>query len=522
MLKKYALLIITVSFGIQLVAQTKPKSGTAQVWDSKGRNAENWDSKRWSVGLQTGLLSFHGDLSENRHSNNYRGAINDLPYKFNGGIVAKYAVSHVLSVRGSAYFGKFVFNNNNLPYANYNFDITNKIQSYEAQMVFNMGNLSFLQKDRKLHLSLFTGIGQIRTKLSGTLIGVDAGHPDINFANDPYWKTQTKNHYLTVPVGIGLMYNINKNFDIGIESGLRYTRTDSLDFANANTFRNRVFDRFSQHTVGVYYKFGSKKETHYDWINPLATLYDDVAETKRKLRLLTGDADKDGVADYLDKEPETPEGVKVDGGGVALDIDMDGIPDYKDDEQFSDKGQPVDEKGKMKDADNDGVPDSRDLEPNTPKTNMVNFQGKTIPTSDYIDPITGKRIQNFGGNSGGGAIGYLPTIYFDTDKWYVKPEFYGELLAVSEIMRLNPSLKLDVVGNADYRLDDKHNDMLGNNRANAVIDILVKKFGVDKSRLNVKNNGEHIPMVPGKGPAFDPYNRRVNFFVAGTNTNFVK
>ena len=115
----------------------------------------------------------------------------------------------------------------------------------------------------------------------------------------------------------------------------------------------------------------------------------------------------------------------------------------------------------------------------------------------------------------------IPTETLDTDKWYVKPEFYSELLAVSEVLRLNPGLKLDVVGNADYRLDDAHNDMLGKNRAEAVIEILVKKFGVDKSRLEVRNNGEHLPMVPGKGPAFDPYNRRVNFFVAGTNEMWI-
>ena len=79
-----------------------------------------------------------------------------------------------------------------------------------------------------------------------------------------------------------------------------------------------------------------------------------------------------------------------------------------------------------------------------------------------------------------------------------------------------------MVGNADYRLDDSHNDMLGRNRAEAVIEILVKKFGVDRERLIIRNNGEHIPMVPGRGPAFDPYNRRVNFFVAGSTSEWVK
>ena len=42
------------------------------------------------------------------------------------------------------------------------------------------------------------------------------------------------------------------------------------------------------------------------------------------------DADKDGVADYLDKCSDTPADVKVDNIGCPLDEDKDGVPDYLD------------------------------------------------------------------------------------------------------------------------------------------------------------------------------------------------
>ncbi len=510
MFKKYYIILFTALISINSLAQNsgKPPVATGAVWVN-GKNSANFDAKRWTIGVQTGILGFHGDLTKHKN-NRYGGHFSDSKYKFNGGLVVKYSLSHVLSLRLSGYAGTFDLTNNNEMYGGYYFKLQNHMKALEMQLYVNLGNVSFLRQTRSINLYMFTGVGAIFNKFSGTLTGISPTYADINFANDPYWSKHKKSHYATVPVGLGLMYKLNDKFDLGLETGLRYTRTDSLDFASYPIHTNRKFDYFSQTTLGLYFKFGGKKKDHYDWINPIATIYDDIADVKKKVKLLTGDADKDGVADYLDKEPETPEGVAVTGGGISLDIDNDGIADFKDDEPFSDKGQPVDEKGRMKDDDGDGVPNGRDLEPNTPKGTLVNFQGKTIPM-----------VTNNNNSAGGGGAGYMPTIFFDTDKWYVKPEFYSELLAVSEVLRLNPSLKLDVVGNADYRLDDAHNDMLGNNRAEAVIEVLVKKFGVDRSRLTVKNNGEHLPMVPGKGPAFDPYNRRVNFFVAGTNEMWI-
>ena len=42
------------------------------------------------------------------------------------------------------------------------------------------------------------------------------------------------------------------------------------------------------------------------------------------------DTDKDGVPDYLDKCPDTPQGVQVNGRGCPLDTDHDSLPDYRD------------------------------------------------------------------------------------------------------------------------------------------------------------------------------------------------
>ena len=490
--KKLSVLTAVMILSIAVFAQ-KSKKTNAVIWD--GKRSNNWDAKRLSLGLQTGYTGFHGDIEAN-----YYGSLFANKFSPPIGLIGKYALSHTLSLRGAFYAG--LLDAKSELNGKQGFLFQNHFRTLELQPVFNLGNISFLRDDRKMHLYFFTGVGTFQNRISSA--SVNPSKPD---------EIIYKKWNITVPAGAGLMFNLGKSFDLGIESGLRYSRTDSMDYYNFAIHRNRAFDKYSLTTVGLYYKFGSKKDEHYDWINPVATIYEEIQDNKKKMQLLTGDADKDGVADYLDKEPETPEGVHVYGSGESMDTDLDGVPDYRDEEPFSDKGSPVDENGKMKDDDGDGVADGRDLEPGTKKGSLVNFQGKTI-----IPP--GGTI-SIGGN-GGGNIGYLPTIFFDTDKWVVKPEFYDELLGVAEALKQFPNTKLDVVGNADYRLDDGHNDMLGNNRSQAVIDVLVKKFGVDPARLIKKNNGERVPLVSGRGASFDPYNRRVNFYISGSTSTTVK
>ncbi|MCW8817202.1 MAG: OmpA family protein, partial [Ignavibacteriaceae bacterium] len=57
------------------------------------------------------------------------------------------------------------------------------------------------------------------------------------------------------------------------------------------------------------------------------------------------DSDKDGIADAIDKCPDTPAGIKVDEFGCPVDSDNDGVPDYLDECSDTPKGTMVDQKG---------------------------------------------------------------------------------------------------------------------------------------------------------------------------------
>jgi len=92
------------------------------------------------------------------------------------------------------------------------------------------------------------------------------------------------------------------------------------------------------------------------------------------------DADKDGVADYLDQCENTPAGVKVDEKGCPLDTDKDGVTDNKDKCPGTPAGVKVDASGCPIDTDKDGVADYKDKCPGTPTGIRVDASGCPVDT----------------------------------------------------------------------------------------------------------------------------------------------
>ncbi|HSO22666.1 MAG TPA: thrombospondin type 3 repeat-containing protein, partial [Chondromyces sp.] len=87
------------------------------------------------------------------------------------------------------------------------------------------------------------------------------------------------------------------------------------------------------------------------------------------------DDDGDGVANHLDRCPDTPKGVTVDAEGCPVDSDGDGVPDYLDKCPGTPAGVKVNADGCPIDSDGDGVPDARDLCPDTPRGMAVDANG---------------------------------------------------------------------------------------------------------------------------------------------------
>lgn len=81
------------------------------------------------------------------------------------------------------------------------------------------------------------------------------------------------------------------------------------------------------------------------------------------------------------------------------------------------------------------------------------------------------------------------TIYFDLDKFYISPSAEIELAKIIELLKMYPSLKIEVRSHTDSRQSEAYNLKLSNFRANATRDYLIKK-GIAKDRLTSKGCGE--------------------------------
>lgn len=100
-------------------------------------------------------------------------------------------------------------------------------------------------------------------------------------------------------------------------------------------------------------------------------------------------------------------------------------------------------------------------------------------------------------------------IYFDFDKSEVKPESDPTLKEISKLLSENPKLKLYVVGHTDNVGDFNYNMKLSQSRAEAVVKILISKYGIDKIRLTAAGVGPLAPVTTNDTEEGKAKNRRV-------------
>jgi outer membrane protein OmpA-like peptidoglycan-associated protein len=101
-------------------------------------------------------------------------------------------------------------------------------------------------------------------------------------------------------------------------------------------------------------------------------------------------------------------------------------------------------------------------------------------------------------------------IRFDLNKSTLKPESMGVINEIYTMMKDNPDLKFSVEGHTDNQGDDAFNMKLSQERAETVMNTLVK-MGVSADRLTAKGWGESKPISNNASPEDMANNRRVEF-----------
>lgn len=108
----------------------------------------------------------------------------------------------------------------------------------------------------------------------------------------------------------------------------------------------------------------------------------------------------------------------------------------------------------------------------------------------------------------------LKNIFFETDKYELKPESKAELQKLIDFLNQNAKLKIEISGHTDNQGSAAHNKVLSQNRAKTVYNYLITN-GIDSARLSYQGYGFDKPIATNSNEIGRALNRRTEFKVVG-------
>lgn len=173
-------------------------------------------------------------------------------------------------------------------------------------------------------------------------------------------------------------------------------------------------------SLGLTFYFGGNKK-HADWT--YETSKKDLENRISNIELMLKDSDNDGVADYLDQEPNSAPGAVVDTKGITIDNNGNGIPD------------------------------------NIEEYIKQNTNNGSVSDADFLEQMINSGIIN---------------TYFDYNSDQPYNQSVGGLRFVSDYLKAKPEAKIEILGYADPVGGAAYNKELSKRRAENVKNILIK------------------------------------------------
>ena len=109
--------------------------------------------------------------------------------------------------------------------------------------------------------------------------------------------------------------------------------------------------------------------------------------------------------------------------------------------------------------------------------------------------------------------GVSATIHFDFDKSAIKPAFKKTIADFAALLIKNPDAKVVIDGYTDYIGTAKYNLALSDRRAKSFKKVLIKKYGIEASRIRIKGFGKTDPIAPNKTSKGRYENRRATAII---------
>lgn len=114
----------------------------------------------------------------------------------------------------------------------------------------------------------------------------------------------------------------------------------------------------------------------------------------------------------------------------------------------------------------------------------------TTKKTQYVKPKkSAKVITDSLGLYGVGDVFQLKNIYYDLDKFFIRPDATRELDHVVALLKEYPKMQIELRSHTDSRATDAYNLQLSENRARAAMDYIVSR-GISPTRLVAKGYGE--------------------------------
>ena len=227
------------------------------------------------------------------------------------------------------------------------------------------------------------------------------------------------------------------------------------------------------------------------------------------------DSDGDGVADGIDRCPNTPRGTSVDAYGCEVDSDGDGVKDSMDKCPGTPSGVSVDSEGCPMDSDGDGVTDDKDKCPNTVSGAKVGpdgceLDGDNDGVVDRLDecPDSAPGVQvDIKGCEIKDEI-RLPGVNFESNSDRLLPGATNVLDDAVATLKKNPTITVEVAGHTDSDGAAEYNEGLSARRATTVRDYLASN-DISVNRMTVRGYGESQPIADNGTREGKAQNRRV-------------
>ena len=86
----------------------------------------------------------------------------------------------------------------------------------------------------------------------------------------------------------------------------------------------------------------------------------------------------------------------------------------------------------------------------------------------------------------------IENIYYDLDKWFIRPDAAKELDKVITVLKDHPSIVMELGSHTDARGRDEYNLSLSEKRAQAAVEYIMTKGNISTDRIVAKGYGESV------------------------------